>query len=66
MVRRRWRGLRSAAFRRTVFTLMLICLFGVGVWLGLQQTDHTQSKQLKLLQDKVQELEAQVKQLQQH
>ncbi len=62
MGRKRWVGLRSASFRRTLLVTGLILLFILGFLLGKKQ-QVPGSKQVDVLEQQVTVLEKQVEQL---
>ncbi|HZW83425.1 MAG TPA: hypothetical protein VFF14_08420 [Candidatus Deferrimicrobium sp.] len=62
MGKKRWVGLRSASFRKTLLVVGLIVLFCIGVWFGKHQ-QISDSKQVELLEKQVKLLEGQINQL---
>ena len=63
MARKRWVGLRSPSFRRTLFVLFLICLFAGAYWVGKYTARSSAAKQLKQMEQNVNQLENQVREL---
>jgi hypothetical protein len=62
MGKKRWIGLRSASFRKTLLVVGLLLLFGLAVWLGKHQ-QISESKQVDLLEKQIKLLEGQINQL---
>ncbi len=65
MAKKRWVGLRSPSFRRTLFVLFLICLFAGAVWVGKQNSRSSNDKQLKQIEQSLNKVENQVQDIQQ-
>jgi hypothetical protein len=62
MGKKRWIGLRSASFRKTLLIVGLLLLFGLAVWFGKHQ-QISESKQVDLLEKQIKLLEGQINQL---
>lgn len=62
MARKRWVGLRSPSFRRTLFVAVLIVLFFAGLWIG-RRTAGGSKDQVEALENQLNILQRQVEQL---
>ncbi len=66
MARKRWVGLRSPSFRRTLFVLFLICLFAGAFWIGEKTARGSADKQLNQIEQSLNQVEKQVQEIKQN
>ena len=62
MSKKRWVGLRSASFRRTLLAVSLILLFSLGFWLG-RGTLAAKDNRIELLDKQLNSLENELNQI---
>ena len=62
MNKKRWVGLRSASFRRTLLAVSLILLFSLGFWFG-RGTLAVKDRRIELLDRQLNSLENELNQL---